>query len=347
MKNFFAFMFMLVFVIGLIAAVGFFLTFSIPPSVKEKQFEIVMIPAGATMKDVADLLHERNLIRHKVLFSLVARLRGADTQIKSGEYQLSNQMLPLQILGKLIRGEQVKYSVTVPEGFTLAQIAELYAAMKMADKETFIALANNPQFIATLGIEEETLEGRLFPDTYKFVRNISEEHIIRRMVRRFDALFSEKMKARAEALGFSVQEIITLASMIEKETADGTEKPLISAVFHNRLARKMRFQCDPTVIYGMNNFTGRLTKEDLGTYTPYNTYVIKGLPPSPISNPGLESIMAALYPADVDYLYFVSKNDGTHHFSKTLAEHNQAVSLYQSRKLEDSDFEDQGSASSQ
>jgi UPF0755 protein len=149
------------------------------------------------------------------------------------------------------------------------------------------------------------------------------------MVNLFNAVFTEEMKRRADELGLSFQEILTVASMIEKETAVRREKSLISAVFHNRLARNMRFQCDPTVIYGLDNFTGQLTKEDLQTYTPYNTYVINGLPPTPIANPGLESIRAALYPAAVDYLYFVSKNDGTHHFSKSLAEHNRAVNKYQ------------------
>ena len=329
MKSFIAFVFMMVFVLGVVSGMGIFLTFSFPPPVKEKRFEIVVIPAGATMKDVADILQERNLILHKSLFSFAARLQGADTQIKSGEYQFYNQSLPLDILGKLIRGEQVKYSVTIPEGYTIVEIAELFDYMGLADKETFIALANDPAFIASLGIDEPTLEGRLFPDTYKFVRNIGEEAVIRRMVRRFNAVFTDEMKARAEELGFSVQEIVTLASMIEKETADRSEKFLISAVFHNRLERNMRFQCDPTVIYGLENYNGRLSKEDLRTYTPYNTYVINGLPVNPIANPGRESLLAALYPADVDYLYFVSKNNGTHYFSKSLSEHNRAVNEYQ------------------
>jgi len=329
MKECIAAVVMLAIVTSLIAIAGFFLAFSIPPSFGEKRYEIVTIPAGATMKDVTRLLGKHRLIRHETLFWVIARLRGVDTQIKSGEYQFSTHMLPLEILDKLIRGEQIKYSVTIPEGYTIVQIAELYAAMNLAQKEKFIALAHDPAFIARLGIDQPTLEGRLYPDTYKFVRNFGEEDIIRRMVRRFDTVFTGEMEQRAATLGFSVQEIITLASMIEKETADRSEKPLISAVFHNRIKHNMRFQCDPTVIYGLESFNGRLTSRDLRTFTPYNTYVIKGLPLTPIANPGLESILAALYPAPVDYLYFVSKNNGTHYFSSTLSEHNKAVATYQ------------------
>lgn len=329
MKRIFAFVCMMVSVVGTVAAAGWFLAFSLPPPVTEKRTEIIDIPAGATMRDVAEILHKRKLIRHKGLFILAARLQGADTQIKSGEYQVYNQTLPLDILDKLIRGEQVKYSVTIPEGYTIAQIAELYDSMGLADKEAFITLTNDPAFIATFDIDAPTLEGRLFPDTYKFVRSVAEEEVIRRMVMRFNTVFTDKMKARAKKMGFSIQEIVTLASMIEKETGDRSEKPVISAVFHNRLARDMRFQCDPTVIYGLKNYSGRLSTEDLKTYTPYNTYVIKGLPLTPIANPGLESLMAALYPADVGYLYFVSKNDGTHHFSRSLSEHSRAVNEYQ------------------
>ncbi|HNR12011.1 MAG TPA: endolytic transglycosylase MltG, partial [Thermodesulfobacteriota bacterium] len=188
------------------------------------------------------------------------------------------------------------------------------------------------EFITSLGIKEGTLEGRLYPDTYKFVRNVKEEEIIRRMVKRFNGVFTEAMRQRANELGLSTQEILTLASMIEKETGAVNEKPLISAVFHNRLKRNMRFQCDPTVIYGLDNFTGNITKKELQTFTPYNTYVIEGLPPTPIANPGVESIRAALYPSKVDYLYFVSKNNGTHHFSRTMPEHNRAVDSYQRTK---------------
>lgn len=320
---------MVALVIGIPTVLGLYLSLSLPPPPGGKQSGIILIPNGATMKDVASILHSRNLIRHKTLFVLYARMFGLDTQIKSGEYQFARKMIPYDILKKLIRGEQVKYSITVPEGYTVEQIADLYASVGLADRDQLIALSTDSEFITSLGIEAGALEGRLYPDTYKFVRYVKEEEIIRRMVKRFNSIFTDEMKHRTAELGFSEQEILTLASMIEKETGYAHEKPLVSAVFHNRLRRNMRFQCDPTVIYGLDNFSGSLTKEDLQTFTPYNTYVIDGLPPTPIANPGVDSINAALYPARVNYLYFVSKNDGTHYFSHSLAEHNRAVTLYQ------------------
>ena len=329
MKKFVIYITMLGFTLGIPSLLGLFLSLSLPLSKGKEVFEIVTIPPGVTLTQVTHILKEKKIIRNQRLFSLLARLRGRANSIKSGEYQLSNRMLPDEILDKLVRGEQIRYSITIPEGLTLVQTASLFEKMGLANKERFIQLATDPEFIASLGMDEETLEGYLFPDTYKFIRNIKEKNIIRMMVKRFNEIYNQEFRKRQQELGFTRREIITLASMIEKETAYSKEKPLISAVFHNRLKRNMRLQCDPTVIYGLNNFSGRLTKKDLMTYTPYNTYLIKGFPPTPIANPGLDSIRAALYPAKVDYLYFVSKNNGTHYFSSTLTEHNQAVYKYQ------------------
>jgi len=331
-KRLIGFIALILLAIGVPLVAGLFISFALPPPGGEQQNTIIIIPNGATMREVAQSLYERDLIRHRTIFWIYARISGADTKIKSGEYQFARGMISYDILNKLIRGEQIKYSITIPEGYTLVQIAELYDTMKLADRERFITLATDPEFITSLGIKEGTLEGRLYPDTYKFVRNVKEEEIIRRMVKRFNGVFTEAMRQRANELGLSTQEILTLASMIEKETGAVNEKPLISAVFHNRLKRNMRFQCDPTVIYGLDNFTGNITKKELQTFTPYNTYVIEGLPPTPIANPGVESIRAALYPSKVDYLYFVSKNNGTHHFSRTMPEHNRAVDSYQRTK---------------
>jgi UPF0755 protein len=330
MKNFLTSLIMLTLILSLLAVLSLFLSLSIPPSVgNEETMELVTIPVGATMGKVTDLLKEKGIIRSRMLFSAVARWRGMDIRIKAGEYQFSNRMLPHTVLDKLTRGEQIKYSITVPEGLTLQRIAGLYEQMELANKEEFVQLATDPAFAASLNIDQENLEGYLYPDTYKFIRNLGEKSIIRRMVRRFNELYNGQFEAREAALNLSRKEVVTLASLIEKETARSSEKPLISAVFHNRLKKKMRLRCDPTVIYGLETFTGRLTKRDLRTHTPFNTYLNYGLPPTPIANPGIDSIRAALYPADVDYLYFVSKNDGTHFFSSTLAEHNQAVRKYQ------------------
>jgi len=329
MKNFLISLTALALMLGTLALLSLFLSLSIPPSDGEEVLEIVSIPVGVTMAEVTELLKAKGVIRSRALFSALARWRGVDIHIKAGEYQFSNRMLPNEVLNKLIRGEQIKYSITIPEGLTLIRIADLYNERDLADKDRFIQLATDPTFAATLGVEQENLEGYLYPDTYKFIRNMGEKNIIRRMVKRFNEFYLEQFKQREKELELSRREVVTIASLIEKETGRSDERPLISAVFHNRLKRKMRLRCDPTVIYGLDNFNGNLTKRDLMTYTPFNTYLIHGLPPTPIANPGIDSIRAALYPADVDYLYFVSKNDGTHFFSSTLTEHNRAVQEYQ------------------
>jgi UPF0755 protein len=329
MKNLLISITMLGMVLGTLAVLSLSLSLSIPPTDGEEVVEVVTIPAGATMSQVTDLLKAKGIIRSRALFTAVARWSGVDIHIKSGEYQFSNRMLPRDVLNKLIRGEQIKYSITIPEGLTLVRIAELYNEMELADKEKFTELATDPNFAASLGVEQENLEGYLYPDTYKFIRNLGERNIIRGMVTRFNEIYHDQFREREAELNFSRREVVTLASLIEKETAYSEEKPLIAAVFHNRLKRKMRLQCDPTVIYGLDSFTGKLKRRDLKTYTPFNTYLIDGLPPTPIANPGINSIRAALYPADVDYLYFVSKNDGTHFFSATFSEHNRAVRKYQ------------------
>ena len=325
----------LVLTLGILALIGILLSFATLPPPNMEVVEVITIPSGARLHEVTHLLSSHGIIRSQTLFNFLVRYRRADTQIKSGEYQFTNRMLPHEVLNKLIRGEQIKYSITIPEGLTIVQIALLYEQVGMAEKKRFINVASDPSFIASLGMKGETLEGYLFPDTYKFIRTIGEKNIIRSMVQRFNEVYEEEFKKKAQELKLSQREAITLASLIEKEAACPQERPLISAVFHNRLKLHMPLQCDPTVIFGLKGFNGNLTKEDLKIRTPYNTYLISGLPPTPIASPGLDSIKAALYPADVNYLFFVSRNDGTHCFSSTLAEHNQAVTMYQRRNQED------------
>ncbi len=193
-------------------------------------------------------------------------------------------------------------------------------------------VVEDPTLMAEFGIEGESLEGYLFPDTYQFAKRTPPHEIVRRMVTQFQTVYDESFRKRAAQLGMTLREVVTLASIIEKETGNASERGLISAVFHNRLKKKMRLQSDPTVIFALTDFNGNLTKKDLSAPSPYNTYRFIGLPPGPIANPGKESLYAALYPANVDYLYFVSKNDGTHFFSKNLREHNGAVNKYQRRR---------------
>jgi len=335
MKKFVIYNSIIIFTVGIFSLGGICIFFSVPPSNGEELIEVITIKPGASVTRLSIVLKEKKIIRSRHFFYFLARLRGVDTSIKFGEYQLSNRMSSNEVLNKIIRGEQIKYSITIPEGLTLVQIAKLYYKKGLAEKDEFIQLATDSEFAASLDINEGTLEVYLFPDTYKFIRDIGARNIICCMVQRFKEVYDEKIRARAKAIHFSQRKVLTLASMIEKETANAEEKNLISAVFHNRLKKNMRLQCDPTVIYGLDAFNGKLTKKDLNIYTPYNTYLIDGLPPTPICNPGMGSIRAALYPAAVGYLYFVSRNDGTHYFSTTLSEHNHAVNKYQrfSRKI--------------
>jgi len=260
-------------------------------------------------------------------------LRRAESRLKAGEYKLSPCMNLIKVLGILEQGRVLEHPFTIPEGYTIAQIARVLAELGLADEERFLKLAYDQKFISKLGIRTISLEGYLFHDTYRISKGNKEEEIIELMVGQFNKTITQNDRKRAAELGFSMHQIVTLASIIEKETSAPGERSLISAVFHNRLKRKLPLQSDPTVIYALGkDFDGNLTKKDLMTESPYNTYLYPGLPPGPIANSGRAAIHAALYPAEVDYLYFVSKNDGTHKFSTTHKEHIRAVRKYQRRR---------------
>ena len=241
-------------------------------------------------------------------------------------------MSPRQILETLKGGKVRLYRVTIPEGYQLRQIAQAIEAAGFGKAQDFHRLATDPEVAQSVGIEAQTLEGYLFPDTYHFPRDLKQPAIIEAMLKRFRAVITDEWQARAREIDLSLHEVVTLASIIEKETGDPAERPLISSVFHNRLRKKMRLETDPTVIYGIKDFNGNLTRKDLRTPTPYNTYVIKGLPPGPIASPGAAALEAALYPAESDYLFFVSRRDRTHQFSTNWKDHNQAVREYQLRR---------------
>lgn len=290
------------------------------------------VKSGESFKRMSRRLANGGIIANIPKFVWYARLKGYDKNIKAGDYELSSAMTPKQILQRMVQGKVALYKVTIPEGYTMAQIAELISQTTRITPQAFMEKATDAAFAREKGVNANSFEGYLFPETYFFPKNVTPETCISTMVRRFHEVFGPEWRQRAEALNMSVHQIVTLASMIEKETGAAFERPLIASVFHNRLKRGMRLSSDPTVIYGIQNFNGNLTRKDLETRTPYNTYLIKGLPPGPIANPGKESLEAALYPAETDYLYFVSKKDRTHHFSTTLAEHNRAVRKYQLRK---------------
>lgn len=292
----------------------------------------VEIPGGSSFSTTVDILEEEGLIRHSNCFYLLALFMDATKHIKPGEYDLGSSMTPVGVMNKLLQGKVKGYYVFIPEGFTLSRIADRLADEGLADRETFIGLASDSNLLSSLDIEGESAEGYLFPDTYRFDKSMGEEGIIRFMVRQFREKITPGMLESAREISLTLNEVVTLASIIEKEGGTSEEKPLVSAVFHNRLKRGMRLQSDPTVIYGIEDFDGNLRKSDLRRRTRYNTYMIKGLPPGPICNPGLEAIEAALYPASVNFLYFVSKNNGSHQFSSNLKEHNKAVLKYQIKR---------------
>jgi UPF0755 protein len=301
------------------------------PASWTKNTKVVMIPSGKSFYDISRILEANGVIRDRRSFSLLGRLEGAASKVKAGEYELSTAMTPSAVLSKLVRGEVLQYSITIPEGFNIYQIGELLERAKVCPQKIFLEKVRDPLLIASLNLEGDTLEGYLFPDTYHFPKGFGEEQVIRQMVARFKTVYGS-LAQRADQMGLSRRDVVILASMIEKEAKDDQERKLISAVFHNRLNRGMALQSDPTAIYGVEERKppdGKISRDDLQRRTPYNTYLVTGLPKGPIANPGLHSLQAVLYPANVNYLYFVSKNDGTHYFSRNLDEHNLAVARYQ------------------
>jgi len=292
---------------------------------------LVVIPDGATFRQVAVMLEHEHLIRSRWPFELLGRLTWSDRRIPAGEYALHAGMSGREILSDIIHGRIVLHSVTIPEGSTAAEIAGLLGQKGLSDPGEFLRLVRDRDFIHSLDLNVPSLEGYLFPNTYQFARPVKPKDIIKTMTTELWQVFTPDLKMRAQEMNMSVNQVLTLASVIEKETGVEEERGLVSAVFHNRLRRNIPLQSDPTVIYALNGFDGNLKKRDLSVASPYNTYRVKGLPPGPIANPGASSIRAALYPATGTYLYFVSRNNGTHEFSSTLAAHNRAVDKYQRR----------------
>lgn len=293
---------------------------------------VVLIPPRSSLAAIEGHLQAARVIPPDGRFQWYARLRGVATRLKAGEYVFRAGQTPEDVLRVLVAGKGIRHKITVPEGYNIVQIAGLVATAGLAEREQFIALAMDPQTAKQLRIEAEGLEGYLYPDTYYFTRNQELMEIITIMAERGLRVLDEAMASAPANSGLTPHQVLTLASIVEKETGQPQERPLIASVFLNRLRKGMRLQADPTVIYGIARFNGNLTKADLKADTPYNTYVNTGLPPGPIASPGREAIAAVLNPAPESYLYFVSRNDGSHYFSATLAEHNRAVGNFQPKR---------------
>jgi UPF0755 protein len=294
---------------------------------------VVEIRRGQGPSDIAKLLVSNHVVNDARIFTWVGRITHQWGKIKAGEYELSPAMTPIEVFGVITSGVSVAHPITVREGENMYEIATDIEAKGMASKIKLLELFRDPQFIKTLGLKGAvgpTLEGYLYPDTYFFNRTMAAEDMVRAMVRKFQQVWTPQIATRVAELGLNQLQALTLASIIEKETGNPKERPLISSVFNNRLRKKMKLQSDPTTIYGIwETYKGNIHRSDLLTPSAYNTYTLPGLPIGPISNPGKEAIEAALNPPQTEYLYFVSHNDGTTEFSATLEAHNRAVQKFQ------------------
>lgn len=298
------------------------------PSVPEDT--MVEIPKGSGLSSISEKLMRLGVIANDKLFILYVMKEGWQDDLKAGEYEFEKGSTMAQVVRKIVQGDVELDRVTIPEGLTIKEIARLLGKKGVVSENDFIQETQNKELIKELlGPGVNSFEGYLFPETYSYSKSLNSKELITLMVERFKAVY-ESLSDQRKKVNLTDNEILTLASIIEKETGAGFERPIISAVFQNRLRIGMKLDSDPTVIYGMgDNYNGNLRRRDLRQYTDYNTYVIKGLPPGPIANPGEDSILAVLNPADVKYLYFVSKGDGTHYFSNSLREHHNAVNKYQ------------------
>ena len=311
--------------------VGFVLSYIFLGASPQSGVVEIRIEQGEPFSTVVRKLRDQKVVSNEKLFSLWARYSGSEKKIHWGLYRFELPLSPSEVLNRMVQGKGIFLRVTIPEGLTVKEIADLLAKMGVVSEKQFLAAAQDPELLASLGLQDKGVEGYLFPNTYSFIPETPAREIILKMTEQFRKSVEPLAGERKEDNGLTPHEIVILASIIEKETGVEAERPLISAVFHNRLKLRMPLQSDPTVIYGIKDFNGNLTRKDLQASSPYNTYRIPALPPGPICNPGLSSLRAALHPASVPFLYFVSKNDGTHHFSANLETHSQAVKLYQPR----------------
>ena len=289
---------------------------------------IVFVPPGVPFRAVAARLHSAGVIRHPWLLTAWARYRGLDRSVRSGEYRFAEPLTPIAVLNALQSRADDTRSVTIPEGLTAEQVAALLEEQGYGGRDVFRCVMDDIHLLQEFALPASGIEGYLFPDTYTFAATTEPADIVRTMLTRFHQQSTE-LAARRTAAGLSEADMVTLASVIEKETGHADERKLISGVFRNRLRLGMPLQSDPTVLYGRADARGPITRADLADPRSYNTYVHRGLPPGPIANPGRAALEAAIDPAATNALYFVSRNDGSHEFSDTLDAHNRAVHRYQ------------------
>lgn len=323
---------MAILLVFLLAGLFYVLYDPLGPVNKKDEAILIKIPAGSSTQQIAEILHKNQLIKNDLVFTLYSRVTGNHTKLQAGDYLLRDSLSLPEIVEKLSKGEVQTVTFTIPEGYTVEQIAEVLASKGLVEKSEFLQLAAEGNFIYPFLSHHKDvkypLEGYLFPDTYRVSINSSAMDIINMMLQRFQQVYDEKARLKAQEMGLTPQEVITIASLIEKEAKTDKDRYLISGVIYNRLERGMKLQIDATVQYCLEQPKPRLTYKDLEVNSPYNTYLISGLPPGPIASPGKAAIEAALNPKRTNYLFYVAKSDGSHFFSETLEEHNAAKIKY-------------------
>jgi len=294
--------------------------------------QFVTIRQGASSSEIGRQLAAAQVIRDPRLFRTALWWTGRGRSLKAGEYRFDHALTPLNVVDVLARGDVYTVRLTFPEGLSIEEMAKLYESHGFGKASEFVAAARNVNRIRELDAKASDLEGYLFPETYSLPRQVSAVRLVDLMVDRFLAVYGDTLRARASAEGLTTRQAVTLASLVEKETGKPEERPIVAAVYRNRMKIGMPMQADPTVVYALSKarrYDGNIRREDLSLDSPYNTYKYPGLPPGPIASPGKASLEAALMPADVPYLYFVSRNDGSHVFAETLDEHNANVRKFQ------------------
>jgi UPF0755 protein len=300
--------------------------------------QFVQIAQGTGSLGIGERLVSSGVVRDMTTFRTALWMSGQGRHLKAGEYRFDRAMTPFEIIDKVARGDVFVINVTFPEGLTYAEMAKIFESHGLGSAASFIQAAGDPAAIHDIDPAAKDLEGYLFPETYALPRQTDASKLIRLMVSRFEKTLTPEMRQAAAARNLTVRQVVTLASIVEKETAKAEERPLVAAVYTTRLRIGMPLQCDPTVIYGLvkaGRYDGNIHKADLSFDSPYNTYRYPGLPPGPIASPGRASIEAAIHPADADFLYFVSRNDGSHEFARSLEEHNRNVQKFQVQYFRD------------
>jgi len=317
----------------LTSGIHFYVALFVPPT-REKAWKEIEVTEGMSFKAIAAVLQKEGIIRYRGYFEIIGRLQGFSRKVRMGYYGLGSHMSMWEVLEALRKGKVIEYEVVIPEGYNLYQIGWTLTGTPLisSDPDDFINVATNRKFARELGFDADRLEGYLFPDTYYLPKGITVSDIAKRMVQRYKDMFTDDMRMRAKELGYTEHQVITLASIVEKEAKVPSERKLIAAVYHNRLKQGMKLQADPTAVYGLRAWVTKVSAQDLKRKTPYNTYLHKGLPPTPIANPGRGAILATLYPENVDYLFFVAQGDGSHYFSKDYGEHGKAIGRYKANK---------------